>query len=158
VAVIGVSFWQDHSTDEAIAAPVQVTARGSQILVFAVVAVGVTPTRVKPVSAVNVGTGCNGRRPYLFFKRRSLTASQRAIAAGRAWLRAEAEGRVLTGKGGDRRSKDQSPNGALIHQPRDYFAALYGVGKNYVEMAHALARERVARKARHFRGVSKGLP
>jgi hypothetical protein len=73
-------------------------------------------------------------------KRRNLTASQKAIAAASAWKQAEAEGRVQT-HGGDRKSN--ALRGRLISSPRDYFAAQFAVGKNYVEMA----REVLARSA-----------
>jgi hypothetical protein len=60
------------------------------------------------------------------------------MAAADAWLRAEAEGKVQTGKGGDRRRKDQSETFALIADPRSHFAKLFAVNKKYVEMARDL--------------------
>jgi hypothetical protein len=60
------------------------------------------------------------------------------MAAAAAWLRAEAEGQVQTGKGGDRRRKDQSEKFALIADPRSHFAKLFAVNEKYVEMARDL--------------------
>lgn len=64
-------------------------------------------------------------------KRRSLTKPQLAIAAARAWAQAESRGEVQT-HGGDRTS---AQNGHLIGSPRDHFGRLFGVSKNYVDMA-----------------------
>jgi hypothetical protein len=71
-------------------------------------------------------------------RRRTLTASKRAIAAALAWARAEAEKRVQIGAG---RPSKSAQSGQIITQPREHFAALYGVGKNYVEMARALLKD-----------------
>jgi hypothetical protein len=73
----------------------------------------------------------------LVVKRRNLSAGQRAVAAAEAWSQAAAEGRVQTGQGGDHKSKPKE-GVDLIQSPRDSFAGLFGVGKNYVEMARAL--------------------
>jgi hypothetical protein len=70
-------------------------------------------------------------------KRRKPNASQMAMAAASAWAAAEAEGPVQT-KGGNRKSNAQL--GHLISEPREYFAGLFGVGKNYVEHARALLK------------------
>jgi hypothetical protein len=67
----------------------------------------------------------------------NLTASQRAMAAAAAWAMAEREGRVQSGA---ERAKS-AQRGQIIRNPRDHFAALFGVGKNYVEMARALLRD-----------------
>ena len=66
------------------------------------------------------------------------TAGQKAIAAAEAWKQAEDDGRVRTGRGGDRKSNAQK--GHLIADPRSYFGALFDVGKNYVDMARAVCR------------------
>jgi len=65
-------------------------------------------------------------------KRRNLTKPQLAVSAARAWKEAEDEGRVQK-QGGDR---GKTPKvGELIADPRSHFARLFGVSKNYVEMA-----------------------
>ena len=84
----------------------------------------------------------NGEDPERFIvsanvKRRNLVAQQRAIAAARAWYRAEEEGRVQP-HGGDRRSSSENPN--LIRDPAKHFAGLYGVSQDYVRMARAVLR------------------
>jgi ParB-like chromosome segregation protein Spo0J len=84
-------------------------------------------------------------------KRRNMSASQKAMSAAEAWAIAEKEERVQT-KGGDRKSKAQ--NGHLIRNPREHFATLFGVSKNYVEMGHALLRDDPTEAAR----VKKGGP
>ena len=67
---------------------------------------------------------------------------------GRAWKRAEAEGRVQT-KGGDRKSNGK--NSHLIARPREHFAALFHANEKYAQQAYALvtrdpvAAETVAR-------------
>jgi hypothetical protein len=63
------------------------------------------------------------------------TAGQLAIVAGRAWKRAEGEGRVQ--KQGTRTDLQPLPkaNKGLIADPRKYFADAHGVGKNYIGMA-----------------------
>jgi hypothetical protein len=58
-----------------------------------------------------------------------------AIVAAEAWGLAEKKG--LVQKQGGPRQKAQ--NGLIAH-PREHFAELFGVSKNYVEMARALLR------------------
>lgn len=68
-----------------------------------------------------------------------MTAPQRAIAAARAWARAEAAGRIL--KPGENARWKGSPKVGEpqpITDAREHFAALYGVSKNYIEMARAV--------------------
>jgi hypothetical protein len=71
-------------------------------------------------------------------KRRQLKAGPLAIAAAEAWIEAEKAGQIAE-HGGDRRST--AHKGHLIKNPRDYFAKLFGVGKNYVEHARALLKD-----------------
>ena len=67
-------------------------------------------------------------------KRRNLSASQKAIAAGEAWRQAEVEGRVQ--KQGMKKARV-----ALIRDPRQHFATLFGVQEKWVEAARALVRD-----------------
>ena len=67
-------------------------------------------------------------------KRRSLTKPQLAVSAARAWKEAEDEGRVQ--KSGARTDLPTPKVGVgLITDARSHFARLFGVSKNYVEMA-----------------------
>jgi hypothetical protein len=59
-----------------------------------------------------------------------------SLSGGFSWARAEAEGRVQ----GEGRPTKRAQSRLVITKPRDHFAALYGVGKGHVEMAHALAK------------------
>lgn len=89
-------------------------------------------------------------------KRRNMSASQKAMAAAEAWAIAEREGRVHTGRGGDRRKPQNGVS--FISEPAKHFAALFGVGsKNYVEMGRALLRDDPTEAARVKRGGA-GVP
>ena len=64
-------------------------------------------------------------------KRRTLNPSQRAVAAALAWRQAEAEGRVLTGRGGDR---TKAQDALCIKDPRSYFAKQFEGGEKAVAL------------------------
>jgi hypothetical protein len=66
-------------------------------------------------------------------KRRNLDKQQLAVIAAKAWKRAEDDGRTV-GKSGASKSLPKMGSD-LIQSPREHFATLYGVSKNYVQDA-----------------------
>jgi len=65
---------------------------------------------------------------------------RRAMAAAKAWAMAEAEGRIL--KPGQNAPRSSSPKaGEPIKEPHKHFGKLFGVSKDYANMAHALLRD-----------------
>jgi hypothetical protein len=68
-------------------------------------------------------------------QRRDLTAGQRAIVAAKALPMFEEMAKARMAEGGKRKG---GPNGATPHRSRDDVAAIFKVGKNYVQQAKAL--------------------